>query len=153
MGIDRYRQLSLPTTLIQGDRSPAHLHERVSDLATTLPNAHVITLPGQGHTAHRDAPGVLARVIGEAAGAVSGDRACVMWWADCSEHGELATRAWNDGGEAGPRSIDAPPSHICQSFVSPSFTTLIRSVAALKSIVSRFFVIANAIPVSVSPYA
>ena len=71
VGIDRYRQLSLPTTLIQGDRSPAHLHERVSDLATTLPNAHVVTLPGQGHTAHRDAPGVLARVIGEAAGAVS----------------------------------------------------------------------------------
>ncbi|WP_327677646.1 alpha/beta fold hydrolase [Streptomyces sp. NBC_00467] len=71
VGIDRYRHLSLPTTLIQGDRSPAQLHERVSDLAVTLPNAHVITLQGQGHTAHQDAPEVLAGVISEAAGAVS----------------------------------------------------------------------------------
>lgn len=57
------------------------------------------------------------------------------------------------GTTRGVGSYGRPPSHTRQPFSSPSFTTLIRSVAALKSIVSRFFVIANAIPVAVSPYA
>ncbi|WUW21620.1 alpha/beta hydrolase [Streptomyces sp. NBC_01463] len=67
VGIDRFAALGTPTTLIEGDLSPAHLRERVSDLAATLPDAHVVTLPGQGHIAHLTAPGALADVVRETA--------------------------------------------------------------------------------------
>ncbi len=66
VGIGRYRALALPTTLVQGDRSPEHLRERVADLAATLPDVRVVTLAGQGHTAHRDAPDLLADTIRDA---------------------------------------------------------------------------------------
>lgn len=67
VGIDRFAALGTPTTLIEGDLSPAHLRERVSDLAATLPDAHVVTLQGQGHIAHLTAPGALADVVRETA--------------------------------------------------------------------------------------
>jgi pimeloyl-ACP methyl ester carboxylesterase len=63
VGIARYRTLSLPTTLVEGDASPPHLRERLSDLAATLPDARVITLRGQGHIAHVMAPNLLADAI------------------------------------------------------------------------------------------
>jgi pimeloyl-ACP methyl ester carboxylesterase len=63
IGIDRYRPLPIPVTLIEGELSPTHLRTRVADLAATLPNARVMTLPDQGHTAHLDAPDVLAEAI------------------------------------------------------------------------------------------
>ncbi len=67
VGVDRFRGLDVPTTLVEGDRSPAHLRERLADLAVALPNTRVVTLPGQGHTAHRTAPETLAGTIREAA--------------------------------------------------------------------------------------
>jgi pimeloyl-ACP methyl ester carboxylesterase len=67
VGIDRYRTVSTPVTLIEGDRSPAHLRRRVADLASILPDAQVVTLPGQGQTAHLNAPDVLAGAIRRAA--------------------------------------------------------------------------------------
>jgi pimeloyl-ACP methyl ester carboxylesterase len=67
VGIDRFRGLALPTTLIEGDLSPEHLRERVADLAATLPDARVVTLTGQGHIAHLTAPDVLAATVREAA--------------------------------------------------------------------------------------
>jgi pimeloyl-ACP methyl ester carboxylesterase len=67
VGIDRFRALDLPTTLLQGDLSPAHLRARVTDLAATLPNVRVLTLRGQGHIAHFTAPDALAAAIREAA--------------------------------------------------------------------------------------
>jgi pimeloyl-ACP methyl ester carboxylesterase len=66
-GIDRYRALTVPTVLLQGDLSPAHLLERTKDLAAVLPAARVVTLPGQGHIAHLMAPRLLAAQIREAA--------------------------------------------------------------------------------------
>ena len=63
VGITRYRTLALPTTLVEGDASPPHLRERLSDLAATLPDARVVTLPGQGHIAHVMAPALLADAI------------------------------------------------------------------------------------------
>ncbi|MDT0448119.1 alpha/beta fold hydrolase [Streptomyces hesseae] len=63
VGIDRFANLETPTTLIEGDLSPAHLRERLSDLAATLPNARIATLTGQGHVAHLTAPGALANAI------------------------------------------------------------------------------------------
>ncbi|MGD3112044.1 alpha/beta fold hydrolase [Streptomyces sp. YGL11-2] len=67
VGVDRFRQLDVPTTLVEGDASPAHLHERLADLATTLPKSRIVTLAGQGHAAHLTAPDVLADTIREAA--------------------------------------------------------------------------------------
>lgn len=67
VGVDRFRQLDVPTTLVEGDMSPAHLRERLADLAVTLPKAQVRTLAGQGHAAHLTAPEVLADAIREAA--------------------------------------------------------------------------------------
>jgi pimeloyl-ACP methyl ester carboxylesterase len=62
-GIDRYAGLALPITLVEGEQSPAQLRERVADLAAVLPSAQVVTLPGQGHEAHLQAPDQLAEVI------------------------------------------------------------------------------------------
>ncbi|MFF7725535.1 alpha/beta fold hydrolase [Streptomyces sp. NPDC008001] len=67
VGIDRFAGLATPATLIEGDLSPAHLRERLSDLAATLPHARTVTLAGQGHVAHLTAPGALAAAIRETA--------------------------------------------------------------------------------------
>jgi len=73
VGITRYRTLDLPTTLVEGDLSPGHLRERLSDLAATLPNARLITLHGQGHIAHVMAPALLADAIRDAAARIATD--------------------------------------------------------------------------------
>lgn len=67
VGIERYAALDAPATLVQGDSSPGHLRQRLADLAETLPNATVVTLPAQGHIAHLTAPGLLAAAIRNAA--------------------------------------------------------------------------------------
>jgi pimeloyl-ACP methyl ester carboxylesterase len=64
VGIDRYAALNLPTVLIEGELSPAHLRERLADLAATLPNVEqIVTLPDQDHVANLTAPDLLAYVI------------------------------------------------------------------------------------------
>jgi pimeloyl-ACP methyl ester carboxylesterase len=63
VGIDRYATLDLPTMLIEGERSPAHLRQRLSDLAATLPHAETVTLDRQDHIAHLTAPDRVAAVI------------------------------------------------------------------------------------------
>ncbi|HUK78789.1 MAG TPA: alpha/beta hydrolase [Thermoleophilia bacterium] len=64
VGIERYATLDLPALLIEGADSPLHLRTRLADLAATLPNIdRVVTLAGQGHTAHLMAPDLLADVI------------------------------------------------------------------------------------------
>ena len=71
VGVERYAALGLPTLLIEGGDSPAHLRERLSDLAAVLPNVvRVVTLAGQGHTAHLAAPDLLADAIRSFAGQV-----------------------------------------------------------------------------------
>ncbi|MFI6947465.1 alpha/beta fold hydrolase [Streptomyces sp. NPDC050422] len=67
VGVDRFATLETPTTLIEGDLSPAHLRERVADLAAALPDARIVTLPGEGHIAHLTAPDTLADIVREAA--------------------------------------------------------------------------------------
>jgi pimeloyl-ACP methyl ester carboxylesterase len=68
VGIARYRALNLPVTLVDGELSPPHLRARVQDLAAVLPDVRVVTLAGQGHVAHLEAPEALAQVIRTAAG-------------------------------------------------------------------------------------
>ncbi|WP_030663345.1 alpha/beta fold hydrolase [Streptomyces rimosus] len=70
VGVERFQRLDVPATLVQGDRSPAHLRERLADLAAALPDARTVTLAGHGHTAHLTAPEEVAAEIREAAGRV-----------------------------------------------------------------------------------
>jgi pimeloyl-ACP methyl ester carboxylesterase len=68
VGIDRYARLDLPVVLVEGDRSPPHLRQRLADLAATLPNVlAVVTLADQDHIAHMTAPDRLAEVIRDCA--------------------------------------------------------------------------------------
>lgn len=67
VGVDRFATLGIPTTLVAGELSPAHLRERLADIATVLPDARIVTLAGQGHTAHLHAPDTLADTIREMA--------------------------------------------------------------------------------------
>jgi pimeloyl-ACP methyl ester carboxylesterase len=62
-GIDRYSGLALSITLVEGELSPAPSRQRVADLAALLPNAQVVTLPGQGPETHLQAPDQLASAI------------------------------------------------------------------------------------------
>ncbi len=63
VGMDRYRSLAIPVTLVEGAQSPAHLRRRSADLASVLPEVRVVTLDGQGHVAHLSAPDRLAGII------------------------------------------------------------------------------------------
>ncbi|MFE3900703.1 alpha/beta fold hydrolase [Streptomyces sp. NPDC059153] len=67
VGTECFATLEMPTTLVVGDLSPAHLRERLADLAATLPNARIVTLAGQGHVAHLTAPDTLADAVRETA--------------------------------------------------------------------------------------
>ncbi|GAA1936487.1 alpha/beta fold hydrolase [Kitasatospora viridis] len=66
-GIGRFAGLGVPVTFVEGDLSPAHLRERLADLAAVLPHSRTTTLTGQGHIAHLTAPGALADSIRDAA--------------------------------------------------------------------------------------
>ncbi len=62
--LDAYARIEVPTVLLGGDRSPAHLGKRLNVLARTLPCIdQVVVLHGQGHSANVRAPGDVARVI------------------------------------------------------------------------------------------
>ncbi len=61
--LDSYATITVPTMLLGGDRSPAHLGERLDALERVLPHTERVVLHGQGHTANALAPGKLADVI------------------------------------------------------------------------------------------
>ncbi|MEU0572418.1 alpha/beta hydrolase [Nonomuraea sp. NPDC005983] len=61
--LDAYAGIQAPVLLLGGDRSPAHLGERLDALARVLPRAERVVLHGQGHSAHASAPGEVAAVI------------------------------------------------------------------------------------------
>jgi pimeloyl-ACP methyl ester carboxylesterase len=63
LGIDRYRQLTMPVALLEGEWSPKKLRDTSNALARELPNASTVTLRATGHMAHLDAPGELAGAI------------------------------------------------------------------------------------------
>jgi pimeloyl-ACP methyl ester carboxylesterase len=65
--LDAYAKITVPTVLLGGDRSPAHLGERLDALKRTLPHAERLVLRRQGHAANVFAPGKLADVIAELA--------------------------------------------------------------------------------------
>lgn len=61
--LDTYATITVPTMLLGGDRSPAHLGERLDALERVLPHTERVVLHGQGHAANALAPGKLADVI------------------------------------------------------------------------------------------
>ncbi|MBF8192028.1 alpha/beta hydrolase [Nonomuraea sp. K274] len=61
--LDAYAGIDVPMVLLGGDRSPAHLGERLDALARVLPQAERVVLHGEGHGAHARAPGQVAATI------------------------------------------------------------------------------------------
>lgn len=61
--LEAYRQITVPTTLLCGDRSPAHLIQRLDALEQVLPNAERVVMHGQGHGANVQAPARVAEAI------------------------------------------------------------------------------------------
>lgn len=58
-----YAAITTPVVLLGGDRSPAHLAERLDALAAVIPHAERKVMPGQGHSAHASAPALVASLI------------------------------------------------------------------------------------------
>ena len=58
-----WSQLDLPTRVLLGERTHGELSRRAHALAQTMPQAELVTLPGQGHLAHMLAPELLAQTL------------------------------------------------------------------------------------------
>lgn len=61
--LDVYARIQVPTVLLGGSRTPAHVGQRLDPLARTLPHAEKVVLSGQGHNAQQRAPDDVARII------------------------------------------------------------------------------------------
>ncbi|MFG1949473.1 alpha/beta fold hydrolase [Nonomuraea sp. NPDC048826] len=61
--LDAYATIEVPTVLLGGERSPAHLAERLDALQRVMPRAERVVLPGCDHGADLRKPAEVARVI------------------------------------------------------------------------------------------
>ncbi|MCP2324735.1 pimeloyl-ACP methyl ester carboxylesterase [Hamadaea flava] len=61
--LDAYAGIAVPIVLLGGDRSPAHLIQRLKALQSVIPAAELVTMPGQGHDANTRAPETVAGVV------------------------------------------------------------------------------------------
>ncbi|SDD80065.1 alpha/beta fold hydrolase [Glycomyces harbinensis] len=61
--LDVYARIDLPVVLLGGERSPAHLGERLDALERVMPNTERVRLRRQGHAATSLAPAKVAEVI------------------------------------------------------------------------------------------
>jgi len=61
--LDTYAKITVPIVLLGGDRSPAHLGERLDALERVLPHTERVVMHRQGHGANALAPGKVADVI------------------------------------------------------------------------------------------
>ena len=61
--LDAYARIETPTVLLGGERSPAHLGERLDALAAVMPHAEKVVLARRDHSAHLRAPDEVAHVI------------------------------------------------------------------------------------------
>ncbi|WP_214321554.1 alpha/beta fold hydrolase [Nonomuraea sediminis] len=68
--LEAYAAIDVPTVLLGGETSPAHLGERLDALQARLPNCRRVVMPGQGHGAHVRSPESVARVIEDQAAEV-----------------------------------------------------------------------------------
>ncbi|MET0236066.1 MAG: alpha/beta hydrolase [Kibdelosporangium sp.] len=65
--LDVYAQITVPTVLLGGDRSPTHMAARLDAIEHVLPNIQRVVMPGRDHGADLKAPEEVARVIRHAA--------------------------------------------------------------------------------------
>jgi pimeloyl-ACP methyl ester carboxylesterase len=63
--LNTYASIEHPVLLIGGDKSPAHLGDRLDILERTIPHTERVVLRGQGHSANQRAPRRLADAINE----------------------------------------------------------------------------------------
>jgi pimeloyl-ACP methyl ester carboxylesterase len=61
--LSAYASIEVPVLLLGGDKSPAHLGERLDALQQALPHAARLTMHGQGHNAERTAPARVAEAV------------------------------------------------------------------------------------------
>ncbi|MGK5556296.1 alpha/beta fold hydrolase [Actinomadura kijaniata] len=61
--LDAYARIDVPVLLLGGDRSPAHLAERLDALEHVLPHAHRVVMPDRDHGADLKAPRQVAHII------------------------------------------------------------------------------------------
>jgi pimeloyl-ACP methyl ester carboxylesterase len=61
--LDAYAAVRVPTVLLTGSRSPAHLRERIDALAATMPGTRTVVLSGQGHDAQLKNPAAVVDAI------------------------------------------------------------------------------------------
>ncbi|WP_158839302.1 alpha/beta fold hydrolase [Saccharothrix deserti] len=62
--LDVYARITVPTLLLGGDRSPAHLVDRLDAIARVMPHAERVVMRKRDHGADLKAPEHVARVIG-----------------------------------------------------------------------------------------
>lgn len=61
--VERYRSIEVPTLLLAGTETAEHPSFATDDLERLLPNVRTASLEGQGHTAHRIAPDLVAEEV------------------------------------------------------------------------------------------
>lgn len=61
--LDAYARIDVPVVLLGGERSPAHLGDRLDALERAMPNTERVRLRRQGHAANSLAPARVAEVI------------------------------------------------------------------------------------------
>ncbi|GAA1554739.1 hypothetical protein GCM10009678_42100 [Actinomadura kijaniata] len=62
--LDAYARIDVPVLLLGGDRSPAHLAERLDAIEHVLPHGHRVVMPKRDHSADLKAPRQVAHIIG-----------------------------------------------------------------------------------------
>jgi len=72
VGIERYGGVTVPTLLLGGGRSQAHLRDRLAALARVIPGARRAELHDQGHVANLSAPDRVAGLLWDFAETVFG---------------------------------------------------------------------------------
>jgi pimeloyl-ACP methyl ester carboxylesterase len=60
---ERFRNMRTPTLFLVGGESPPREPENANEIARTLPDAHIVVLPGQGHAAMYAAPELFVREV------------------------------------------------------------------------------------------
>jgi pimeloyl-ACP methyl ester carboxylesterase len=61
--LEAYSRIDVPVVLLGGERSPAHLGERLDALERVMPNTRRVRLRRQGHAANNLAPARLAEIV------------------------------------------------------------------------------------------
>jgi pimeloyl-ACP methyl ester carboxylesterase len=65
IGLKRFRSLDVPTLLLGGASSPAHLRRRLHSLIGVLPRSRTTIVPGWGHVANLRSHEKLANIVAE----------------------------------------------------------------------------------------